>query len=404
MKYFLDNIYKVESTSQGKGIIGVNENIISYKMDKDTKVFELGSDYFLYPGFVNSHDHMLGTYFPRVGKGPYINWLPWDNDLKDAMIYKERGTFTNYELYFLSSIRNIISGVTWVSDHIPHSVNEKFIGHLPINIIKDYTLAHEVSSYDLKWGDPATEHEKAKKNKIPFITHIEEGFDQESEKGVEYLKEFNALDEYTVMVHGIALSDKDIEDIAKSKAHLVWCPTSNWFMFEKTADIKKWLSNNINVCLGTDSPMSGGMNLLEEINFASYIYNKLYDQKLDPRIVFNMITVNPAKAFRIPAGNLKEGTPANFVITKKVKNDPYENILCLKLSDISLVVINGKPVYGDIRFKNIIEYLKIQYMELKIECENKFLAIRGALKILKDLKTKIEYFKYLPFIPINFKK
>jgi len=347
---------------------------------------------------------MLGTYFPRVGNGPYLNWLPWDNDLKDSVIYKERAKFTNYELYFLSSLRNIISGVTWISDHIPHSVNEKFIDHLPINVIKNYTLAHEVSSYDLKWGDPKTEHEKAKKNKIPFITHIEEGFDQESMKGIDYLKEYNALDEYTVLVHGIALSDEDIEEIAKTKASLVWCPNSNYFMFEKTGNVKKWIEKNINVCLGTDSPMSGGMNILEEINFANYLYQKLHSSALDPRTLFNMITINPAKAFRIPAGTLKENTPANIVITKKVKPDPYENISYIKLSDISLVIINGKPVYGDINFKNILEYFKIPYWEVNIENKDKFVAIRGTLKILREIKNKIEYFKYLPFLPINLKK
>jgi len=404
MKYFLDNIYKVESVSHGKGLIGIDEDKITYKIEKDTKRFEIGQDYFVYPGFINSHDHMLGTYFPRVGNGPYLNWLPWDNDLKDSVIYKERAKFTNYELYFLSSLRNIISGVTWISDHIPHSVNEKFIDHLPINVIKNYTLAHEVSSYDLKWGDPKTEHEKAKKNKIPFITHIEEGFDQESMKGIDYLKEYNALDEYTVLVHGIALSDEDIEEIAKTKASLVWCPNSNYFMFEKTGNVKKWIEKNINVCLGTDSPMSGGMNILEEINFANYLYQKLHSSALDPRTLFNMITINPAKAFRIPAGTLKENTPANIVITKKVKPDPYENISYIKLSDISLVIINGKPVYGDINFKNILEYFKIPYWEVNIENKDKFVAIRGTLKILREIKNKIEYFKYLPFLPINLKK
>jgi len=60
-------------------------------------------------------------------------------------------------------------------------------------------------------------------------------------KGIDYLKEYNALDEYTVLVHGIALSDEDIEEIAKTKASLVWCPNSNYFMFEKTGNVKKWI-------------------------------------------------------------------------------------------------------------------------------------------------------------------
>ncbi|HCL57420.1 MAG TPA: hydrolase [Spirochaetia bacterium] len=404
MEYLLTNIHRIDSKGEGKGILGVSsDNLITYNSKKTKKPvsFNVGGDYYAYPGFINSHDHLLGNYFPRVGNGPYLNWLPWDNDLKSAKIYQERAKLTNYEIYFIACLRNLISGVTWISDHIPHVVNEKFIPHLPINIISRYTLAHEVSSYDLKWGDPKKEHEIAKKEKIPFITHIEEGFDEEAKKGVDYLKEYQALDEYTVMVHGIALSEEDLKDIGIAKAHLVWCPTSNTFMFSKTADVKNWLKNKINVCLGTDSPMSGGLNLLEEIRFARSVYEKMYGEKLDERLIFQMITSNPAKAFKIPAGDLSENSPANFVITRKITDNPYTNLAYLTLSDIALVVVNGKPLYGDMKFAPLLKELKIQHWKIEVENEEKFLAIRGSLKILKKLKTLLGYPKYLPFLPIN---
>ncbi len=403
MNYILNNVHRVDSSGEVKGRIGVFNGKLKNKISKNENAvsFDVGDNYFVYPGFFNGHDHLLGNYFPRVGKGPYLNWLPWDNDLKAAKVYKERGLFTNYEVYFLASLRNLISGVTWVADHIPHSINEKFINHLPINLVSRYTLAHEVSSYDLKWGDPKTEHEIAKKEKIPFITHIEEGFDEEAQKGVDYLKEFNALDEFTVMIHGIALSKTDIQDISKSNAHLVWCPVSNTFMYNQTADVKEWLKNRINVSLGTDSPMSGGMNLLEEINFACHKYEEMYSEKLDGRTVFNMITKNPAKAYRVPAGSFAENSPANFVVCKKIVDNPYENVLNLKLSDISLVVVNGKPSYGDINFTPLLQKLKIQHWRIDVENQQKFLAVRGSLKLLKKAKSLPGYSKYLPFLPIN---
>jgi cytosine/adenosine deaminase-related metal-dependent hydrolase len=172
-------------------------------------------------------------------------------------------------------------------------------------------------------------------------------------------------------------------------------------MFNQTADVKSWLKNKVNVCLGTDSPMSGGQNLLEEIQFANHIYEKMYGQKLDGRTVFNMITHNPAKAFRIPAGDLSEGAPANFVITRKVVDNPYENILKLKLSDIALVVVNGKPSYGDEKFAPLFKDLKLQHWKVTVENEPKILAVRGSLKLLKKLKNTLGYAKYLPFLPVN---
>lgn len=272
---------------------------------------------------------------------------------------------------------------------------------MPIHVISRYTLAHEVSSYDLKWGDPKKEHALAKKENMPFITHIEEGFDEEAMKGIDYLKEYGALDSHTVMVHGIALSEQDIKDIGQAGAHLVWCPTSNTFMFNKTADVKKWMQYQVNTCLGTDSPMSGAMNLLEEIQFAKNTYEEMYGQKLDAREVFSMITANPAKAFRIPAGDLNEGSPANFVITRKTVDNPYENILNLKLADIALVVVSGKPLYGDTAFMPLLKNLKIQHWKIEVEGEEKFLAVRGSLKLLKKVKTHLGYPKYLPYLPMN---
>ncbi len=405
MEYILTGVHRIDHKGESKGILGVTGGNLSYK-PQDSKLkkaiqYEIGPNYFVYPGFVNGHDHLLGNYFSRVGRGPYINWLPWDNDLKAAKVYQERGKLTNYEIYQLACLKHLISGVTWVSDHIPHVVNDKFIPHMPIHVISRYTLAHEVSSYDLKWGDPKTEHAKAQKENMPFVTHIEEGFDEEAMKGIDYLKEYGALTPHTVMVHGIALSDQDIQDIANAGAHLVWCPTSNKFMFDQTADIKKWLDYKVNVSLGTDSPMSGSMNLLEEIQFATNIYEQMYGSKLTGRDVFSMITANPAKAFRIPAGDLNEGSPANFIITHKTTENPYDNILNLKLADIALVVVSGKPIYGDFSFAPLVQSLKIQHWKIEVEGEEKFLAVRGMLKLLKKVKTLLGYPKYLPFLPIN---
>lgn len=405
MNYILTDVHRADFKGESKGILGVFNSKLSYNISAQKKnkacSFELGKNYFVYPGLINAHDHLLGNYYPKVGKGPYLNWLPWDNDLKDAKIYQERARFTNYEIYFLGCLRNLISGVTWISDHIPHSVNEKFISHLPINVVSRYTLAHECSSYDLKWGEPKTEHALAKKEKIPFITHIEEGFDEEAKKGVDYLKEWGILDEYTMMIHGVALSDQDIKDIGKANAHLVWCPTSNVFMYNQTADVKSWIKNKINVSLGTDSPMSGGINLLEEIHYAQYCYEKMYGQELDGRMLFNMVSKNPAKALRIDAGNLDEGSPANFTVVKKLVDNPYENLLKIKLSDIALVVVNGKPSYGDYEFSPLLKDLKIQHWKVSVEGTKKFLAVRGSLKLLKKVKNNLGYNKYLPFLPLN---
>ena len=115
----------------------INNNIIE-KITKDRIQAPISIEIenaVLSPGLINSHDHLLGTYYPKVGNGPYENWLPWDNDLKSAPVYEERQQIENKDLYLLGGYRNLISGVTHVSDHIPHFVQEPFLDIVPTKTI-----------------------------------------------------------------------------------------------------------------------------------------------------------------------------------------------------------------------------------------------------------------------------
>jgi cytosine/adenosine deaminase-related metal-dependent hydrolase len=367
----------------------------------DCKI-ELKKKCFIFPSLINAHDHLLGSYYPRIGDGPYINWLPWDEDLKSHPIYQERNKIDNIDLYFLGAYKNLISGVTIVSDHIPHAVNQEFIELMPIKVLKDYTLEHEITSYDLRWGRGiTTEHNEAKEKDIPFITHIQEGFDEEACLGVNILKELNALDEYTVLVHGISFSESDIMEIAKANANVVWCPSSNYFMFKKTTNIKSLLKRNINVSLGTDSPMSGGLNILDEMKFAHSLYKKIYNEELEYKKLVEMVTVNPAKALRLKnTGMIEEGFLANLVVIKAGKYvDPYEAIVKSWFNDIELVIIEGKPLYGYPEYFSGLEKTK-GYEHISIKGKERILW--GNLsKVFKRIYQRIGYNKILPFLPVD---
>jgi 5-methylthioadenosine/S-adenosylhomocysteine deaminase len=400
MNFTLEKTHQVDSFGELKGSISIVNGKILYSKEKQAVSFSLQDNYYLYPAFINIHDHLLGSYYPRVGAGNYLSWLPWDCDLKDSIVYKERALFTNEEIYLLGSLKNLISGAVFVQDHFPHHLNKSIIPQMPISIIKNYTLAHEVSSYDLKWGDPQQEHTLAKEMDWPFITHIAEGYDDESKKGISNLKKLGALDEHTVLVHGLQLSDEDIKDITSARSHLVWCPVSNYFMYNDTAPVNKWLEQGINVSLGTDSPASGGFNILDEMQKAQMLYKKFFGQELSSKLLFEMVTSNPAKALRMNVGNLKEGNEANIVLTKKVSHNIHKNISQLKLSDISLVIKGGAPIYGDKEFQPLFDLLKIKTTPILVEETDKILAHSPSIKLLKKIKTILKYDKYFPFLPI----
>jgi cytosine/adenosine deaminase-related metal-dependent hydrolase len=367
-------------------------------------VINLRDNDIVFPGLINAHDHLLGNYYPRVGTGPYMNWRPWDNDLKTAPVYEERGKISNFDLYVIAAYRNIISGVTTVQDHIPHFVNEEFIDKLPLRVIKRYSLEHECSSYDLKWGRGITvEHNDAVKNDMPFITHIEEGYDEEATLGIDILKELNALDEFTVLIHGISLSKEDISDIAKHKANLVWCPSSNYYMFKDTTDIKELLVQGVNVSLGTDSPMSGGLNILDELQFAHTLYKELYNEEIDYKTLVNMVTVNAAKAMRLKdLGRIQVGNIADFLIlcNGDVSN-PYKSLVNAGFDNISMVISEGKPVYGYGKDYDFFEHFTEFYQLTEVNGKERIL-IGKPIDLYERIWEGVKFKKILPFFPVDF--
>ncbi|MFC1504411.1 amidohydrolase family protein [Spirochaetota bacterium] len=384
-----------------KADISIDKNVFTKKNNKNDISVSLAGK-FVYPGLINSHDHMLGTYLPRVGHGPYLNWKPWDEDLKNSDLYKERGKLANDDIYLLSVYRQILSGVTTVSDHIPHFINESFIDRSPVRIIRDYALAHECSSYDLNWGDGLEkEIAKAKKKDIPFITHIEEGYDKEALEGITFLNKKKGLFKNSVLIHCISCSKDDIKLIAQKKANFVWCPSSNMFMFNDTADVRNFIKEGVNVTLGTDSPMSGSLNMLEELKIAKKTYKKFYKKEINSKVLFSMVTQNAAKAFKLDEqlGSIENGKYADMMVTKKRSKDAYENLTKIEIKDIELVMRDGIPLYGTADFKDFFEKSKVAYQQMTLNGEDRYMVgdVRGLKKrIDKALKFK----KELDFLPI----
>jgi cytosine/adenosine deaminase-related metal-dependent hydrolase len=362
---------------------------------------------FVYPSLINTHDHLQGNYRPPVGpkKGSYyLTWLPWDNDLKASKTFQERSQLTREDLYALSGYKCLFSGVTTVNDHFPHNLNSQILPTLPIRAIQEYCIEHECSSYDLKWGDGIEiEHNKAKQNNWPFITHLCEGFDGEAMHSIEKLEKLNVLDDHCLFVHCIAFSDEDIKKTAKAGASVSWCGFSNMFMFNVTAKVRKMIKAGINVTIGTDSSASGSANLLEEIKYDRKLYQKLYGEDLPAEKIFEMVTINAAKAFRMQdrTGSLEEGKLGDILVLKAKNNDPYENFVDAGMKDIELLVLAGNPIYGEMRFLDIFGgTLPVGYTQIKVG--NRDMFVKGdPAGLYNEARKKIGFKKKLDYLPFE---
>lgn len=384
---------------QGNKIAAVGKNI---KIAEEVISVDC-ANYLAFPGFINCHDHLLGTYWPRVGdRRPYLNWLEWDNDLKSSPIYTERQQIDSSDLYQMGGYRHLLCGVTSVQDHIPHFVRELFGKEVPIRIISKYTLAHSVTSFALNWGEGIEkEHALAKERNIPFITHCSEGFDEETIKSVETLNRRGALSKQTVLIHGIAFSDQDIDLLAENGCHVVWCPVSNLYMFSRTAPIKKLLEKNVNVVLGTDSPMSGSVNLFEELQVAQTYFLKAYGQKLSEKTLLQMLTTSAAKAMCLAdLGEIAENKIADIVLIDGDPKDPYTSFATMDYENIRLVVIEGRPKYAGEEFIQVFEAMNIPYQKILVAGHRKIID-GDLLGLLERVRKAVKYHKILDFLPVE---
>ncbi|MDR1388900.1 MAG: amidohydrolase family protein [Treponema sp.] len=387
-----------------KASLGVKDRVIA---DSGRVTVDLKGASCVYPGLINTHDHLQGNYRPAVGprRGQfYFTWPPWDNDLKASETFKERSRLSREDLYALSGYKCLFSGVTTVNDHFPQKFNAEILPTLPVRAILEYGLAHESSSYDLKWGDGlAVEHERAVQNSWPFITHLSEGFDEESLNAVDYMEANKFLDNHCLFVHCIGLSDSDIKKIAAAGASVSWCGFSNMFMFNVTCKIRKLLNAGVNVCIGTDSSATGSANLLEEIKYDRQLYRRLYGEELSAKTIFLMVTANAAKAFWMEekTGVLDEGKLADILVLKQNNDDPYENLVASSMNDIELLVLEGMPVFGETRFLDLCDgKLPADYTQITVDGRSMF--VKGdPAGLYRECRKKIGFKKELDYLPFE---
>jgi cytosine/adenosine deaminase-related metal-dependent hydrolase len=213
----------------------------------------------------------------------------------------------------------------------------------------------------------------------------------------------NILDNHCLFIHCIAFSDEDIKKTAKAGASVSWCGFSNMFMFNTTAKIRKMLNAGVNVTIGTDSSATGSANLLAEMKFDRELYRKLYGEELNAKTIFEMVTINAAKAFwkQDKTGSLEEGKAGDILVLKAKHDDPYENLINAEMKDIELLILAGKPIYGQMRFLDIFKGdLPADYTHIKVG--NKEMFVKGdPAGLYNGIRKKLGFKKKLDYLPFE---
>lgn len=134
---------------------------------------------------------------------------------------------------------------------------------------------------------------------------------------MEYLAKLGCLNERTVAVHCVALSDHDIELLAESGASVVHCPVSNMRLGCGASPVVKLLKAGINVALGTDGAASAcSLSMFEQMRTAGLIAKGFSQDptQLTLNQIIRMATINGANALKLDreVGSLAVGKSADL--------------------------------------------------------------------------------------------
>jgi hypothetical protein len=291
----------------------------------------------LRPGLINAHDHLHRNHFPRLGSPPYPNAYVWGEDLRarwgDAI--GRVSVLSRRDALLFGALKNLIAGVTTAIHHDPWLPD--FADSFPLRI-PHLRVAH---SLRLESDLAARQSGAGAARDAPFCIHLAEGTDAQSTAEIVEADRLGLLKERLVPVHLVGADESGIELLRRARVPIVWCPSSNLFLFERTAP-PALLSSGLPVLLGSDSLLTGAGTLLEELRIARAL-GYLADRSLE-----DAVGMTAARYLGLAAPTLGPPGAADLVFLTRPLFDA-------RACDVALVVVAGRPRFGDRRFARLFE-------------------------------------------------
>ncbi len=167
---------------------------------------------------------------------------------------------------------------------------------------------------------------------------------------IALLEDLGALNERTVAIHAIYLSDDDRRRLAGSGARVVHNPMTNQYLGDGICDVRALRALGVSVGLGTDADVAP--SLIEEMRAAALLQKILHLDGSASRAAdaYAMGTSEGARALRMAAGDLVTGCPADFLVLDASQIDPWSppvNALVYRGRDawLQAAFVGGRRVY-----------------------------------------------------------
>jgi 5-methylthioadenosine/S-adenosylhomocysteine deaminase len=140
---------------------------------------------------------------------------------------------------------------------------------------------------------------------------------------IALLDRLHALDERTVAIHAIYVTEQEKDLIAQRGARVIHNPTTNQYLGDGVCDVVGLQARGVTMGLGTDADVKP--SLIDEMRAASLLQKvqRRDGSALGAATAFALGTAQGASALRVAAGDLTPGRAADYVVLDASKIDPW---------------------------------------------------------------------------------
>ena len=362
----------------------IKDNIIS-KIARDIKVEadEIidGSDYFLYPGLINTHHHfyqILTRNIPQVQNVELFNWLKylypiWARLTPEAVYYSslvamgellKTGCTTSVDQFYVfpqGQPKELLDeefraaeeiGIRFHGSRGSMSLSEKDGGLPPDSVVQteeeilidsqrviekfhDYqpfamqrVILAPCSPFSVTENLLRESIKLARNYKVESHTHLAETKDEDEFcqktfglRPLDYMEKVGWLGEDVWFAHCVHLNEKEINLFAETGTGVAHCPVSNQKLASGAANIPYMLKKKVAVGLAVDGSASNdSSNMIAELKAAFLMHRLIYGiSSISAEEVLSMATNGGRDILNQPEiGSLEEGKAADmFLINTK---------------------------------------------------------------------------------------
>jgi cytosine/adenosine deaminase-related metal-dependent hydrolase len=354
-------------------IVGNKIEAVGKDVELPAGIQTIETNAFIYPGLIDLHDHITWNFLPPWNAGEeFSNRYEWQTradyltKLKtphDKIVAPSPRPSPQEDLACdvnqYGEVKAIVGGATSVVDGLGIDDCVKglarnlslYSGLYDTGVAEN--LRNAVFPLELSNKDVQDITQELADCHHALVVHLAEGRKKEASSAREFrmFKARGFLREGVSIIHGISLSADDFLEMADNHVGLIWSPRSNIKLYgeDETTDVRVAKASGIKIALAPDWSPTGSDGVLEELHYAA-TWNARQQPPVftEPELV-QMVTLRPAELAKLDdkIGILRRHHFADLLIIHSQESDAYRALLNANPTDVRLIIIGGRPVYGD---------------------------------------------------------